>query len=267
MRSLALDGRRIATDDPIVEAALQRRGFAASFTDGEDLLRWTRLEKTPAEIRLMRIAARQNVEAAMSAARAARAAGTTRALRTHFFEAAGRLGNKPVFMVINGSSSERFDEPIADGMAFSIDCVSTFMQYHGDFARTIFVGEPRETMRRCTTAIHTAWQEIQSKLRPGMAFADVQKLGRESMRRQGADFTVGFGPHSVGLFHSDHPRPSLVGGRSLDGLTLLENMILSVDCPVLDTGIGGTAPLEDLVLIGPGGASPIHEVPPNLVIV
>jgi Xaa-Pro aminopeptidase len=152
-------------------------------------------------------------------------------------------------------------------MAFSIDAVSTFMQYHGDFARTIFVGEPREPMRRCTTAIHTAWDEIRSRLRPGMAFSEVQRIGRESMRSQGADFTVGFGPHSVGLYHSDHPSPSLTTGRSLAGLTLVENMVLSVDCPVLDTGIGGTAHLEDLVLIGRDGATPLHDVPANVVVV
>jgi Xaa-Pro aminopeptidase len=267
MRSLSLDGRRIAADDSVVEATLGRRGFEARFTDAEDLLRWTRLEKTPAEIRLMRIAARQNVEAAMTAARQARAAGSTRALRARFFEAAGRLGSRPVFLVVNGSSSERFDEPIRDGMAFSIDAVSTFMQYHGDFARTIFVGEPREPMRRCTAAIHKAWDEIRSRLRPGMAFSEVQRIGRESMRSQGADFTVGFGPHSVGLYHSDHPSPSLTTGRSLAGLTLVENMVLSVDCPVLDTGIGGTAHLEDLVLIGRDGATPLHDVPANVVVV
>ena len=43
-------------------------------------------------------------------------------------------------------------------------------------------------------------------------------------------------------------------------------MILSVDCPVLDTGIGGTAHLEDLVLIGPTGATPLHDVPPNVLV-
>jgi hypothetical protein len=43
-------------------------------------------------------------------------------------------------------------------------------------------------MRRGTTAIHTAWQEIRAQLRPGMRFVDVQRIGRESMKKQGADF-------------------------------------------------------------------------------
>lgn len=267
VRSLQLEGKTIATDNPVIDATLTRRGCKATFRAGEDLIRWTRLEKTPAEIRLMKIAARHNVEAAMATAHAARSAGTTRALRARYFEECGRRGNQPLFIVINGSSSERFDEPIEDGMAFSIDCVSTFLHYHGDFARTIMIGEPHAMMRRCTAAIHTAWQDIRSQLRPGLSFPDVQRLGRESLKKQGADFSVSFRPHSVGLYHSDHPQPSLTTGRSVEGLALVENMVLSVDCPVLDTGIGGTAHLEDLVLIGPTGATPLHDVPPNVVIV
>ena len=37
-------------------------------------------------------------------------------------------------------------------------------------------------------------------------------------------------------------------------------MILSVDCPVLATGIGGSAHMEDLMLITARGAEPIHDL-------
>jgi Xaa-Pro aminopeptidase len=39
-----------------------------------------------------------------------------------------------------------------------------------------------------------------------------------------------------------------------------ENMILSIDMPLFETGSGGTGHLEDLVLITPSGAVPIHAV-------
>jgi len=38
-----------------------------------------------------------------------------------------------------------------------------------------------------------------------------------------------------------------------------ENMILSIDCPLFETGQGGTAHLEDLVLVTATGAVPIHD--------
>lgn len=267
LQHLGLTGARLAIDDPAIERLLQQRGFAGSTTPAEDALRRIRLAKSPAEIRLMRIAAQHNVDAAMAMVATVRTAGSTGALRNRFFAEAAARGNQAVFIVIDGSSSEIADAPIREGMAFSIDCVSSFLHYHGDFARTIFVGEPHALMRRGTAAIFTAWQEVRSQLRPGMRFLDVQRIGRESMKKQGADFSVNFTPHSVGLWHSDHPQPSVAEGRSVEGLVLEKNMVLSVDCPILDTGMGGTCHLEDLVLIGEDGATPIHSVPPNILTV
>jgi len=36
---------------------------------------------------------------------------------------------------------------------------------------------------------------------------------------------------------------------------------LSVDCPVMEAGLGGSAHLEDLTLITKTGGTPIHAVP------
>ncbi|MBU3671736.1 MAG: aminopeptidase P family protein [Sinobacteraceae bacterium] len=265
LRHLGLTRARLAIDDPAIERLLGKQDFSGSTTPAEDHLRRIRLAKSPAEIRLMRIAAQHNVDAAMAMVATVRTAGSTGALRNRFFAEAAARGNQAVFIVIDGSSSEIADAPIRDGMAFSIDCVSSFLHYHGDFARTIFVGEPHPLMRRGTSAIFTAWQEVRSQLRPGMRFVDVQRIGRESMKKQGADFSVNFTPHSVGLWHSDHPQPSVAEGRSVEALVLEKNMVLSVDCPIMDTGMGGTCHLEDLVLIGEDGATPIHSVPPNIL--
>lgn len=267
LRHLGLERARLAIDDPVVERLLQARGFGGSVVNAEDHLRRIRFAKTAPELRLMRLAAQNNVDAALATIAAVRTAGSTAVLRNRYFGEAAMRGNRPVFIVIDGSSSEIADVPLRDGMAFSIDCVSSFMQYHGDFARTIFVGEPHPQMRRGTTAIFNAWQEIRSQLRAGMRFVDVQRIGRESMKKQGADFTVNFTPHSVGLFHSDHPQPSVAEGRTVEGLMLEKDMVLSVDCPILDTGMGGTCHLEDLMLIGDDGAVPIHDVPPNIFMV
>ncbi len=267
LRHLGLEKGRLGVDDPSIERLLARRGCAATCVPGEDPLRRIRLAKSPTEIRMMRIAAQNNVDAALATIAAVRSVGTTGELRTRFFTETARRGNQAVFIVIDGSSSEIASQPIRDGMAFSIDCVSHCLHYHGDFARTIFVGEPHPTMRRGTTAIYTAWREIQGQLRAGMRFADVQRIGREAMKKQGADFSVNFTPHSVGLWHSDHPQPSVAEGRSIAGLVLEKNMVLSVDCPIMDTGMGGTCHLEDLMLIGDDGATPIHDVPPNIFMV
>jgi Xaa-Pro aminopeptidase len=267
LRHLGLEKGRLGIDDPVIEALLARRGAATRCMPGEDALRRIRLVKSPTELKMMRIAAQNNVDAALATIAAVRSVDTTGELRTRFFTETARRGNQAVFIVIDGSSSEIASQPIRDGMAFSVDCVSHCLHYHGDFARTIFVGEPHPLMRRGTTAIYTAWREIQTQLRTGMRFVDVQRIGRESLKKQGADFSVNFTPHSVGLWHSDHPQPSVAEGRSVEGLVLEAGMVLSVDCPIMDTGMGGTCHLEDLMLIGDDGATPIHDVPPNIFMV
>ncbi len=44
-------------------------------------------------------------------------------------------------------------------------------------------------------------------------------------------------------------------------------MVLSVDCPPMEAGIGGTAHLEDLMLITKDGAEPLHTIPQNTITV
>jgi Xaa-Pro aminopeptidase len=267
VRTLGLAGKRLGTDDPALAEALTRRGFDGSTVPGENIVRRARLAKSPAELRLIRFAASANVAAAIAAAGRARELGTARRLRADFYAEAARRGNLGHFMVIAGSSSEAFDQELRDGSSVSIDCVSTCRFYHGDFARSIFVGEPPPAIRRAVDAVQVAWQEIREQLRPGMRFADVSRIGRDCLKKQGADLTVGFTPHSVGLFHTDHPQPSLIAPRAVQALELEENMVLSVDCPVFMAGLGGTLHYEDLMLIRQGGAVALHDVPPPVILV
>lgn len=267
IRSLGLGQARLGVDDPVLTEALARRGFAGTTAPAENVVRQARLAKTPIELQLMRLAASANVDAAMAAAAQARTLGSARALRAAFYAEAARRGNLGHFMVIAGSSSEAFDQPLVDGTSVSIDCVSTCRFYHGDFARTIFIGEPPAPVRRAVEAIQIAWHDIRERLRPGMRFADVGRIGRETLKKQGADLAVSFTPHSVGLFHTDHPQPSLIAPRVADDLRLEENMVLSVDCPTFMAGLGGTTHYEDLMLIRDGPAEPLHHIPPPVILV
>jgi Xaa-Pro aminopeptidase len=267
LKELRLDKARLGIDDLELNATLGARGFAGTTAPAEDTLRWARLAKSPVELRLMRLAAQANVDAAVAAARSVREVGTTRGLRARFYSEAAARGNLGVFMVVNGVSTEVVEEPIREGMVFAIDCVSHCRFYHGDFARTIFVGEPPKSARRATKAIEIAWGEIRSQLRAGMRFADIGRIGRESLKKQGIDLNVSFTPHSVGLFHTDHPQSSLLSPRGPDNLILEENTVLSVDHPVLESGLGGTMHLEDLTLIGKDGSEPLHTVPPPVLMV
>lgn len=86
-------------------------------------------------------------------------------------------------------------------------------------------------MKKATEAIALGWATVRDALRPGLRFSDITALGRETLRKVGYGFEVAFAPHSVGLYHTD--------AAGLGDLVLEPGMILSVDCPVMQAGIGG----------------------------
>jgi Xaa-Pro aminopeptidase len=96
-------------------------------------------------------------------------------------------------------------------------------------------------------------------------FSDIRRIGVETVKKLGAPFTYAFNPHSVGLQHWDHPLMGLDGQPNDPSLE--SGMILSIDCPLLNAGINGTTHLEDLMLITPTGAEPIHKTGEEIIVV
>ena len=171
-----------------------------------------------------------------------------------------------LFLTIDRVSSELSDDRIRDGQTLFIDGVSHFRHYHGDYARTVFVAEPTASARRAAAAAAHGWACVRELLRPGIRYSELVARGHEAVRKAGHDVTIGFGPHSVGLMHTDEPCDEADGFYRKRDIVLRENMIVSVDCPVMDTGIGGSAHIEDLMLITADGAEPIHDVAPPVVV-
>jgi Xaa-Pro aminopeptidase len=84
--------------------------------------------------------------------------------------------------------------------------------------------------------------------------------GQATLKALGHDHQAPFGPHLVGLHHTDMPARGADG--ALYDLALEAGMILSVDRPLMETGHSGSAHLEDLMLITADGAEPIHATGP-----
>ena len=257
LRSHGMQGGVIGVDDwlaaDVVEAALPK----ARTQRAEDTLRRIRRVKTPTELHLLRLVAQSNADAALAAARAARELRTARALRGRYYSEAAARGLRPVFMVVDGITSDYYDEPLREGQGVLIDCVSSLLNYHGDFARTIFVGEPVARIALATRAIAECWDAVRAALRPGMRYSEIRALGEAFLKKMNYDVQVGITPHGVGLWHGDDPRVGIDGKP--EDLTLEAGMVLSVDFPVFDQGAGGTAHLEDLSVITASGAELLNS--------
>ncbi len=251
MKDLELDRGRIGTDAPQnSQEWTEIAGLAprAQLTDANDATGLIRLVKSPAEIALMRYAARANAEAALIACQAVRAGATHRDLRSTFYAECARRGSRGVWMIVDRVHSDVVKGEFRNGQSFMIDAVSTFQGYHGDYGRTVFVAEPSKTMARHTKGMELAWAAVREKMRPGLKFTQLQALGQEALTKGGFDTAVRITPHSVGILHTD--------AHNIAGLTLEKDMIISVDFPMLESGVGGSAHLEDLTLITADG----HEL-------
>ena len=263
LKDLGVAGGRIAADMQPVIRNVTEAAEKATVVSADDALRRIRPVKSDIEIRLMRYAAQANAEAALQAASTVRAGADVRELRAVFFAAAAARGMRGVFMVIDRVSSPTYAATLRDGQCFSIDCVSEYMGYHGDFARAIYVGEPSKRMQQVSELTGRSWDHVRENLKPGVKFSEVRRMGQEALRKMGADFSISFSPHSVGLYHTDHVGTG--GSPPREDIVLEPRMVLSVDCPMGATGMGGSSHLEDLMLITEDGAEPINTIGTNVV--
>lgn len=266
LREFGLESATIGFDHDVFRAVHERHDLTGALIPADNIMRWIRIVKSPLELDLMRRGALGNVDAVNAVVAAVRAGANYRDLRQLFDIEAAKRGNKSVFMTIDRvSSTIPVDDRVVDGQSLFIDGVSHFQNYHGDYARTVFVGEPNAEGRRVAKAATQGWDAIREHLKPGMKYSDAVAIGLETLRKVGAADQIGFGPHSVGLMHTDEPGADHGGFYGKENLVLEENMVISVDCPSIVTGIGGSVHLEDLVLITRDGAETIHPVHDHVI--
>lgn len=267
MRDLGLLQGRVGFDHSVIAEVAERHGHDGAMVQADNILREIRLIKSPLEQALMARAARANVDALNAVGHAIRAGATHHELQNLYRQECAARGNTSVFLNVDRVSSDLSRIRVADGQTLMLDGVSSFLGYHGDFARTVFVGEPTAPARRAAEASAFAWSAVREKLRPGLRFSEIVALGSEALRKAGYEAVIGFGPHSVGLAHTDEPGEVHGGFWRKPDFVLEPGMIISVDCPTLDTGIGGSAHCEDLLLMTATGAEPIHPLHEPVIVV
>jgi Xaa-Pro aminopeptidase len=79
----------------------------------------------------------------------------------------------------------------------------------------VFLGDPPAAAKAAAKAAAAAWAALAAELRPGMTFSQISARGTALLRTMdgGAGLHIPFGPHSVGLAHTEQPEKSLDGNR------------------------------------------------------
>jgi Xaa-Pro aminopeptidase len=249
-------GNAIATDNDVANAVL---GTSAERRLAGPLLGRIRMIKSVHEIGLMRIAASNNCDAARAAIASVGPGDSYVDLQSAFFVETGKRGGKPVFISTDHTPYRQRQKLLTEGRAFSIDAVASYSGYHGDYGRTVLVGTPSPTLMRAVEAAIVCNEAVAKALAPGLRYSDISRIGQEAIAKAGYDIPTPSSPHSVGLFHTDEAfkDDSLIFAKA-DHL-IEEGMVLSIDCPMLQTDMGGTVHLEDLWLVTANGCEPLND--------
>ena len=262
-----MPNKTVAIDDHRIRSLLERSGVDLKFVDGEALIRKIRIQKSPMELKLMRYAATANAASGRAAAMQVRNGASFDDLRGLFWQETAKRYNSGVFMMIDTLMSRVSHGEIKEGRAFLIDCVSTYLGYHGDYGRTVCVGEPNREMGQIIKALSMTWDRLRAELKLGMKFSEILALGNKLFKDTNIDVGFALSPHSIGLNHSDDENIAGFGNYQKADIALEENMVLSIDMPLLDSGLGGSAHLEDLVIMTKDGPELINDSSDRFIVV
>ena len=234
---------------------------------GDNLMRRIRHVKSPVEIDLMRYAGSQNAEAALATIASIEEGMRFEDIERNFMMETASRGNLMTFIIAGTSIGLLPDEEVRKGKPMLLDAVSSFRGYHGDFARTIVVGEPADDVVARSKANEIGRDAILQILKPGIRYSEIMEAGMAAMTGAGMPKeAVLVNPHSVGLQHTDQPYREDVPFQVGEDIMLEENMVITVDLPYVEIG-WGAGHNEDLIRITGDGFEPLNKISDPLIVV
>lgn len=221
--------------------------------------------KTPDQLRLMRRAGQVVAQALAATSAEVRAGITTCELDAVAAEVIASAGAEPSFLdygadingeggfpgvicvsvndeVVHGIPGDRV---LQTGDLVSIDCGAIVEGWHGDAARSVFVGEPGDPAAvKLSQVTHDAlWAGI-GAARLGGRVTDISAAIEEFVTAQG-DYGIAEGLVGHGIGSAMHMEPDVPNeGRPGRGPRITEGLALAVE-PMLTLGSSQTATLDD----------------------
>jgi Xaa-Pro aminopeptidase len=234
---------------------------------GDNVFRKIRLIKSEVELGHMRRVARINQDASMATLRQVRRGTTKDEIEQQFMLETAKRGAKAVWLA-TGTIGGLTQGKVVEGEPMMFDAVSQRNFYHGDFGRTVVLGEPSAELQACMRSLRIGAETALEKGRPGMKYSELRRMLADAMTKAytgsiGIRFAVG--PHSVGLQHTDQPYRDGLPFVAGDDLTLEPNMTLTIDLPTSLLGWGAIHH-EDLLVVTRDGLEPLATADGPLVV-
>ena len=251
LQGMGLNTARIGTDEPRLTDWLVGCGLGNARCEYRvDLFNEIRLIKTPAELELMRKAALINETALLTAAASMRTGMVWQEVENTYMTSMAKQSGRGVYLMCGVGELPggviRRNEPVL------LDALGQYEHYHGDFGRCAVVGEPSAEHRQRHAAICTGWEAAQELLKPGIAYSELSAAVGDVVRGEGFHGFRDPVVHSLGLEHTDDPKPPGVQPQSKPDQILQAGMVVNVDMPHTEIG-WGSVHMEDTVVITADG--------------
>ena len=128
--------------------------------------------------------------------------------------------------------------------------------YYAELERTFFVGRPKEEARRAFEAMLEAQLSVLEKVRPGITAAQLDKAGRDVLRKYGyEEYAIHRIGHGQGL--GRHEEPYLIFNSDLE---LQKDMVFTIEPGIYIEGVGGFRH-SDTVIVTENGYENVTDFP------
>lgn len=252
VEKLGLAGRNLMSA-PVYEAVVH--SFPnAEVVDMDECLGSSRGVKTDAELEVIRYAYEIAHHGMMAAIEAIRPGVTEREIAAQAEFAMRRMGSEGTgidTIIASGINSNpilgktRMREIKEDDVVI-VTVAPRYEGYHGAIGRTIIVGNPEEKIVKAIEAEVKAQIICGNNLIAGRIGSEVEAMGREVMKEAGyGNHFLYSGLHSVGVVEFE---PPIFGPSSKN--VLQDNMVISVDIPLFETGEFGARTEDGYIIKG-----------------
>jgi Xaa-Pro aminopeptidase len=254
LEALGIGSGRIGIDADFLPLAsyqhLMRRLPGLTLVDTHDEVTAIRAIKTPRQIDILERAAMGTHRATLDAMQATRLGDTE-------LEMVGRIGDgiarsgaeKPFFLYLLSGDRTAIshglpsDRKLKESEIIRFDVGGIYGAFCSDFARTYSSGNPTPLQRRTYAALCEVEAMAIEAVKPGVPAEAIYNLCRDEYPRHGLTFRMGLVGHSLGV--ELHEKPVMRPGETRP---LLPNMVLNVECSVLDEE-GTYYHVEDLIVV------------------
>lgn len=206
-----------------------------TLVDSFELVNWVRAVKSPAEVELMRAAARI-CDAAMTAAvdtidvgvRQCDAAAAISRAQITGVDSLG--GDYPAIvpMLPTGEAADTphltwSDERFTAGQAVVIELAGAYRRYHAPLARTLVLGTPPARLAKLSDAVADALNAVLTEVQPGLPVHELARAWNRTLAKYGLEKPSRIG-YSIGIGYPPDWGERTISIRSEDETVLAENM-------------------------------------------